>query len=110
MDKLKPEYESKNQIKATLKLARSRYLRSNYHATIDSLGKALKANSYLGLYEKSFRTAYMSGLRLCNFLNIKEEKPNTPRGRDTQPRSPKAKAKATAKGNLAIGELQQTNS
>lgn len=77
MDKLKPEYESKNQIKATLKLARSRYLRSNYHATIDSLGTALKANSYLGLYEKSFRTAYMSGLRLCNFLNIKEEKPNT---------------------------------
>tara|TARA_B100000035_G_scaffold228150_1_gene196460 strand:- start:273 stop:449 length:177 start_codon:yes stop_codon:yes gene_type:complete len=52
MDKLKPEYESKNQIKATLKLARSCYLRSNYHATIDSLGTALKANSFLVFTKK----------------------------------------------------------
>ena len=76
MGKLSPEHESDYLREASIKLLNRNCLRSNYPETIDSLRSGLKINEiFLGLYETMFSNSEYN--RLCNFLDIKMDIPNT---------------------------------
>ena len=76
MGMLSPAHESSYLRAASIKLHKRNCLRSNYPETIDSLRSGLKADEiFFGLYETMFSDSEHN--RLCNFLKIKIEKPNT---------------------------------
>ena len=76
MGRLSPEHESDYIREASIKLHKRKCLRSNYPETIDSLKSGLEANEiFFGLYETMF--SYSEHNRLCKFLKVKMEKPNT---------------------------------
>ena len=76
MGKLRPEYEIDYLREASIKLHKRNCLRSNYPKTVDSLQAGLKTDEiFFGLYETMFSDSEHN--RLCNFLKIKIEKPNT---------------------------------